>query len=235
VHIAPFFTCPAKDYSFHRVHQAVTWTVTATAIGFALPQFKWSVDGKELFSSAGAKDETVNFQVPDPGNPRVPNPGSGTMRFDWTYSTKFSRGEFGEGVLVITNDSFDGVYRLDIQVDVSELYDGDAAAIAKVPLEFEALRIVYEPQYYEDAKACEKRFQSAVPKLQKTVDLVLSRPDPAKGRDLADTITAVEAIRSEIERIGEGNPQLGAQAREYAATRLQIDGALLAKPKVGMD
>jgi hypothetical protein len=104
-----------------------------------------------------------------------------------------------------------------------------------VSLDLEALRIVYEPQYYEDAKACEKRFQSAVPKLQKTVDLVLSRPDPAKGRDLADTITAVEAIRSEIERIGEGNPQLGAQAREYAATRLQIDGALLAKPKVGMD
>ncbi len=231
-HVSPFLTCPVKRYHYHRYFQAVTQTFTATAIGFARPIFTWRFHGNLLLSSAGARDEVVTFDVPDPDHPRVPTSASGKARFDWTYTTRSAAGELPEGVLVVTNDSFDGVYHLDVKVEVAETFDGDTTVSADVTLDFESVQIVYEPQFYEDLKVCEGRFQSAVAKLHKEVDLVLDRPDPPRGRPLEETIKAVDAIRIEIAQIHQRDPQLGKQAIEYAATRLQIDPKLLVPSKV---
>jgi len=226
-HLSPFITCPEKDYSFHRVRQAVTWTVTAFPMGFALPQFKWFVNGKELFVSTDNRQEALSFEVPDPNHPRVPKAGSGNATFEWTFSTTSQRGEGTDGVLVITNDSYDGVYRLDIKVEVSELYGGEAATPVVLSLAFEGLRIAYEQRYYEDGRECERRFERAIPSLQKEVDLVLGRPDPPVGDGLAEVIRSVDAIRREIERIGQTDPELAASATEYAAARLEVEASLL--------
>ena len=85
-------------------------------------------------------------------------------------------------MLVITNDSYDGVYRLDVKVEVSELYGSEAATPVPISLTFEGLRIAYEQRYYDDGKACQRRFESAIPSLQNEVDLVLGRPDPSVGQ-----------------------------------------------------
>jgi hypothetical protein len=222
-HLSPFVTCPVKIYKYRYLNNAITWTVTAEVIGFALPQFQWFINGVELFSSADTREFTLQFDVPDPDNPLVPKPASATARFHWKYSNGASRGEFPTGVLTITNDSFDGVYHLDLEVRVKETFDGDATVSAKAALDFEALKIVYETQFYTDQKACEKRFVSAVPSLQQTVDLVLGRPDPARGRTLGETITAVDSIREEVARIAESDPQLAADAAQYAASKLEIE------------
>jgi hypothetical protein len=139
------------------------------------------------------------------------------------------------GVLTITNDSLDGVYHMDLEVRVTETFDADGAVSATASLEFEALKIVYETQFYTDQKACEKRFVAAVPSLQRTVDLVLGRPDPAKGRTLGDTITAVDSMRAEIARIDESDPHLAMQAAQYAAAKLEIEPHLLVARKLASD
>lgn len=225
--LSPFITCPVKTYGYHYLNNAVTCTITAEVIGFALPQFQWFINGVELFISEDSREFTLQFDVPDPENPLVPKQGSATARFQWKFTNGASRGELPKGVLTITNDSFDGIYRLDLEVRVNETFDADGTVSAKASLDFEALKIVYEAQFYTDQKACEKRFVSAVPSLQQTVDLVLSRPDPAKGPTLGDTISAIDSIREEIARIGESNAHLAAQAAQYAAAKLEIEPRLL--------
>jgi hypothetical protein len=130
-------------------------------------------------------------------------------------------------VLVITNDSYDGVYRLDIRVEVSELVGAEPATPVPFSLTFEGLRIAYEQSYYDDGKVCERRFERAIPSLHKEVDLVLGRPDPPVGDGLAEVIRSVDAIRTEIERIGRTDPHLAAHATEYAAARLGVEASLL--------
>jgi hypothetical protein len=234
-HLSPFINCPVKAYRYRHVNQAVTCTITAEAIGFALPQFQWFINGVELFISEDTHDFALEFDVPDPDNPRVPKPLSGTARFHWKFSNGASRGQLPAGVLTITNDSLDGVYQMDLEVRVTETFDADGTVSAKASLEFEALKIVYETQFYTDLKACEKRFVAAVPSLQQTVDLVLGRPDPAKGRTLRDTITAVDSMRAVIARIDESDPHLAMQAAQYAAAKLEIEPHLLGARKLASD
>ena len=226
-HVRPFFTCPEKDYSFHIAHRAVTWTVTATAVGFGVPRFIWSVNGTELPSPSGERDEALAFDVPDPNQPQTPKKASGDARFRWSYSDQFSR-DATENVLVITNESFDGVYHLGISVSVAETLVADAATNVTSSLTFEAKKVVYEANYYSDLIKCATRLVSEVPRLEKTIDLIPHGPDPNPQFDLARTIRAVDDIRDELRRIGETNPQLALQATEYAATRLQVEPGLLA-------
>jgi hypothetical protein len=173
--------------------------------------------------------------VPDADNPRVPKTLSGTAQFHWKYSNGASRGQLPTGVLTINNNSLNGIYHMDLEVRVNETYDADGTVSAKAFLEFEALKIVYETQFYTDQKACEEQFVSAVPSLQQTVDLVLGRPDPAKGRNLDDIITAVDSMRAEIARIGNSDPHLATQAAQYAAAKLDIEPHLLVERKLISD
>jgi hypothetical protein len=67
----------------------------------------------------------------------------------WNYADQVSRG-VQENVLVITNESFDGAYQMDLSVSVSETFVDEAAVEVDFSLIFEAERIVYESSYYAD-------------------------------------------------------------------------------------
>jgi hypothetical protein len=225
-HVRPFFMCPAKDYSYDVSFRAVTWTVTATVEGFGTPQFRWSINGTQLFSSSGAQAETLSYAVPDPNNPQVPKKASGVAHFSWSFSNVFTR-TATQSVLTITNASFEGVYNLGISVSVQEALVADTPTDVPATLTFEAEKVVYEPSYYSDGIKCETRFITEFPQLLKTINDIPRAPDPNPQYDLSQIIRAVDGIRAELKHIGEVNPKLGVQATKYAATRLQVEPGLL--------
>lgn len=230
VHVSPFIGCPAKDYVYWFVSRAVTWTIDATAIGFLVPSFRWTIHLTPLIVASGAVPVTVTFDVPQPASPRTPKASSGEGRFSYGFrdiSTKFENAS----ELTVTNLDHEGVYHLDVSVKVTETYAPDQPTVATNTISFDALAIRYEDAFYQDQRRCVDHFEHAVPLLVKQVDLVLVAPDPPPDvGSLSRLIAHVDTIRDIVGEIGRGNPSLAHDAATYAGVRLGIDPKLLLGP-----
>jgi hypothetical protein len=230
VHVSPFIGCPAKDYVYWFVSRAVTWTIDATAIGFLVPSFRWTIHLTPLIVASGAVPVTVTFDVPQPASPRTPKASSGEGRFSYGFrdiSTKFENAS----ELTVTNLDHEGVYHLDVSVKVTETYAPDQPTVATNTISFDALAIRYEDAFYQDQRRCVDHFEHAVPLLVKQMDLVLVAPDPPPDvGSLSRLIAHVDTIRDIVGEIGRGNPSLAHDAATYAGVRLGIDPKLLLGP-----
>jgi hypothetical protein len=230
VHVSPFFGCPAKDYVYWFVSRAVTWTIDATAIGFFVPSFRWTIHLTPLFVASGAVPVTVTFDVPQPASPRTPKAASGEGRFSYGFRDISTKSE-NASELTVTNLDHEGVYHLDVSVKVTETYAPDQPTVATNTISFDALAIRYEDAFYQDQRRCVDHFEHAVPVLVKQVDLVKLAPDPPPdGGSLSRLIARVDTIRDIVGEIGRGNPSLAHDAATYVGFRLGIDPKLLLGP-----
>ena len=89
VHVKPFFTCPAKDYSFQFVAYKDTVEVEVQVIGFAKPVFEWSVGGVSLVLLNGTSAATVDLDTPVPSNPAAPKRTWALLTFDYSTSEQY--------------------------------------------------------------------------------------------------------------------------------------------------
>jgi hypothetical protein len=186
-HAKPFFSCPAKDYNFSRVPQTVTHTVTADTVGFGISHFAWKIQGMPLLAGASNGTVTVPMTVPDPSHPDTPKKASGAMTFSYSQTDNGALNS-KTSTLTVTNTSFDGDYTADIAVDVTEQQEGDLNPVtASQGLDFDALTILYDAQFYIDQAACEKAFANQIrhlPRLQEQIAIIKTLPDPPSQRTL---------------------------------------------------
>jgi hypothetical protein len=224
-HVKPFFNCPAKDYSFSWVPHTVARTVTADTVGFGIPDFAWKIQGTPLVSGASNGTVTVPMTVPDPSHPDTPQKSNGTMTFTYSRSddgTLNSR----TSTLAVTNLSFDGDYTADISVDVTERQESAASPVtASQGLDFDALTILYDAQFYVDQAACEKAFENQIshlPRLQEQIAIVKTLPDPPSEQTLGRVLEATAAIRQVVEEVAERDPAHAIQLAQYVAVTLRV-------------
>jgi hypothetical protein len=229
-HVAPFFTCPAKDYAYTGVGVSVQWAVTATAIGFGRPRFTWRVNGSSVPSTGGTLSVTADVDIPNPNDPTRPAPSSGVSLFDYTDNDVNTRDTLGN-VLALWNDAHQGDYHVKIEVDVTELADPiGAPAIGSAPLDFDALYFRYDAQYYIDGQACEEAFEKAIthlPKLEQLINILHTLPDPPEGPRVAEVVDAIDQIRAEVSRAAGANEEQGEQLAEYIAGKLRVAPELI--------
>jgi hypothetical protein len=228
-HAKPFFNCPAKDYNFSRVPHTVTHTVTADAVGFGIPAFAWKIQGMPLVAGASNGTVTVPMTVPDPSHPDTPKKATGAMTF------RYSRTDNGAlnsktSTLTVTNMSFDGGYTADISVDVTEQQEGDLNPVtASQGLDFDALTILYETQFYIDQAACQKTFANQIshlPKLQEQIAIIKTLPDPSSQRTLGRVLEATAAIRQVVAEVAESDRSHATQLAQYAAMTLRVSAKI---------
>ena len=224
-HVAPFFNCPAKDYSFNRVIRAVTRSITASTVGFGVPDFAWKIQGLKQLAQNSTGKVTVPIAIPDPNNPNAPTQTTGDMTFTYTRSDSGALNST-TSTLTVTNTDFNGDYTVDISVDVTEQQEGDVNPVtAAQGLDFDALGIRYEPRYYTDQANCEKAFENAIshlPRLQQQIQIVKTLPDPPSERTLGRVLEAVVAIRSLVAEVAQSNRAHADQIAEYAAVTLGV-------------
>ena len=229
VHVFPFFGCPAKDYVYWFVSRAVTWTIDATAIGFFVPSFRWTIHLTPLFVASGAVPVTVTFDVPQPASPRTPERPAARAA-SATGSETSARNPRTRANLP-SRTWTTRLYHLDVSVKVTETYAPDQPTVATNTISFDALAIRYEDAFYQDQRRCVDHFEHAVPVLVKQVDLVELAPDPPRdGGSLSRLIARVDTIRDIVGEIGRGNPSLADDAATYVGFRLGIDPKLLLGP-----
>ena len=224
-HAKPFFSCPAKDYNFSRVPQTVTHTVTADTVGFGIPDFAWKIQGMPLLAGASNGTVTVPMTVPDPSHPDTPKKASGAMTFSYSQTDNGALNS-KTSTLTVTNTSFDGDYTADIAVDVTEQQEGDLNPVtASQGLDFDALTILYDAQFYIDQAACEKAFANQIrhlPRLQEQIAIIKTLPDPPSQRTLGRVLEATAAIRQIVAEVAESDRSHAAQLAQYAAMTLRV-------------
>ena len=233
-HVAPFFNCPAKDYSYNQVIRTVTRSVTASTVGFGVPDFVWKIQGLKQLASSSTGKVTVPMAIPDPNHPTVPKQTTGDMTFSYT------RNESGAlnsktSTLTVTNTDFNGDYTVDISCDVTEQQEGDLNPVtADQGLDFDALGIQYEPRYYSDQAACEKAFENAIshlPRLQQQIQIIKTLPDPPSERTLGRVLEAALAIRGLVAEVAKTNRTQADQIAEFAAVTLGVPRAVFVDTK----
>lgn len=224
-HVAPFFNCPAKDYNYNQVIRTVTQSVTASTVGFGVPDFVWKIQGLKQLASSSTGVVTVPMAIPDPNHPIVPKQTTGDMTFSYT------RNESGAlnsktSTLTVTNTDFNGDYTVDISCDVTEQQEGSVNPVtADQGLDFDALGIQYEPRYYSDQAACEKAFENAIshlPRLQREIQIIKTLPDPPSERTLGRVLEAAQAIRGLVADVAKTNRAQADQIAEFAAVTLGV-------------
>jgi len=234
-HVSPYLTCPQKDYAYIRVGTADTRSVVANTLGFGNPNFTWKVQGAIEFLSSGFGKAIVPTEIPDPNNPRTPT--ETTSELDYTYQrTESGQQNAKTSTLTLSNTSFDGDYTIEVSVDVTEEQEGDANPItATQRIDLSGLRIQYEKQYYVDQAACEATFEKSlagIPKLEESIDIVKTLPDPPSDRTLNRVLKAVLEIRRLVKETAKSDPAQSLRIATFAAWSLGVSRDIFSDAKV---
>jgi hypothetical protein len=232
-HVAPFFTCPAKDYNFTRFNHTLTKRVTATATGFGQPQFLWKVNKIPLGLDQGSLSTSGPVKVPGANSPTKT---TGTFDFNYIQADSFTRTELSNN-LQITNTTFEGDYIVDLRVEVKEAKDpAGAPATAETSVDFSAGSIQYSTPYYMDQAKCEKDFEhalSVVPKLETHIDVVLNLPNPPPDGYMTRVLEAIEGIRVEVEQLAEKDHAEAQRVAQFVGHKLNVPPTMFLKPSAG--
>ena len=197
VHLSPYLTCPAKDYTYSFQKTPRRLEVVATAVGFGLPRFKWHVNGHELTSASDSVIVAAKVEIGDPAHPDEPRQTTDNFGFSYTQADEFSfRGLSNR--LVIDNSSYAGRYMLDIGVTVEDRYGPAGSAYASTSACIDTYAVIYEESYYTDRARCAAKILKAVEdhnrglaEAIKVVDTLPDPPEPAFVRALLHVLTLV--------------------------------------------
>lgn len=240
VHTSPFFTCPAKDYQYFNLASTETQSITATTRGFGQPVFTWKVNGITLGSSVSNSTvwfSNVPVDIPNPADIKHPVPSIQTLACGYSDSTSLTRQALSSN-LTIWNKEYAGTYNIEVEVEVTEKKDaGKNPTVARTHVSLVGSIIQFDYQYYRDQEACESVFErelSHVPRLQQSVNLVKNAPDPPPGW-LDRVITAVEALKVELQQEHGRNPGLASDVARYVAERLRISPRVLLDREQGAE
>jgi hypothetical protein len=233
-HVQPFFNCPAADYPYNVYGWRVTQTVTATTRGIGLPTFQWRVNGKLLTGGgSGASGDTVSAQVdvPDPQRPGLPQHQTETFIFDYEIKDIFDAAG-GRSALTVTNRGRHGDYRLDIQVEADETSVPTGAVTAKQSLTLRTRTIEYGGGYGADQERCEKAFERAIAgrvRVQESLNLLFTLPDPPPPGYLTKVLEAVAHIQEELARLAATDHATAAKIARYAAIQAGVPAHVFLK------
>ena len=137
--------------------------------------------------------------------------------------------------LTVTNMSFDGDYTADISVDVTEQQEGDVNPVtASQGLDFDALTILYEAQFYIDQAKCEKAFANQIshlPRLQAQIAIIKTLPDSPSQQTLGRVLEATAAIRQLVAEVAKRDRSHAAQLAQYAAVTLRVPAKVFFQPE----
>jgi len=223
-HLAPFFTCPAKDYRYWEFTRSDAWKIIASATGFGQPKFQWKVNGVPLLSTSGDLQLNTAYAVPDPNHPSQPQPAAGLFHFAFASADSLTRDALSSA-LTLTSLSVGGSYDLQVTAEVSETVAGEGPASATQSVGFETRVVIYEPQYYADQENCEKEFVSKLnhlPRLQQHIEILKTLPDPPPPGVMRSILEQVAAVREEVNRLADTDPRLAHAAARYVALVLNV-------------
>jgi hypothetical protein len=203
VHVRPFFSCPERDYLHFLDRYQRQLDVVVSTVGFAEPQFSWTVNGMRLIGHSGTATVTAHarFDVPEsPGNPRA---ATEPFTFTWSTADEFSWQGLSHR-LVLRNVTRDGHVRLDLTVAVTDAAltsDPDTTDITSTVLD--ASTVFYEQAYYDDGARCANALTAAVEShsrgLARAVDLVRTLPDPPPPWVADALVEALASVRAEVD------------------------------------
>ena len=176
-HVSPFVTCPAKDYTYRYINHAVTWTIDATAIGFLVPGFQWTIHLTPLIVASNTVPVTVAFDVPQPATRQPPRRPSAPVASAISSRTSAAN-PATRAVLLSPTWTTTASIIWTCQSRSPRRFSPDHPTVAKATIDFDALDIRYEDAFYQDQRNCVTRFEHAIPALVKQVNLVAVAPDP---------------------------------------------------------
>jgi hypothetical protein len=206
VRVRPFLNCPEQDYRYVLDRQRRQLDAVVSTVGFAKPQFSWTVNGVRLLGSSGTETVTADahFDVPEsPGNPKA---ATESFTFTWTTADEFSWQGLNHR-LVLRNVTRDGHVRLDLAVAVTDAaLTGDPDTTETTSTVLDASTVIYEQAYYEDRGRCARQLQDTVEShnrgLARAVDLVRTLPDPPPPWVAGTLVEALASVRAEVESAG---------------------------------
>lgn len=208
VHLSPFITCPAKDYTYSGQKTPRRLEVVATAVGFALPRFKWRVNGHELTWASDSVIVAAKVEIDDPAHPDEPKRTTDNFGFSYTHADEFSFSGLNNR-LVIENSSYAGRYMLDIEVTVEDRYGPAGSTHASTSARIDTYAVIYEESYYTDRERCAAKTLKAVEdhnrglaEAIKVVDTLPDPPEPEFMRALLHVLTLMshEVVSSDAEQ-----------------------------------
>lgn len=227
VHIAPFFNCPARDYRYTVDRRPRQLDLVVGTVGFAQPQFRWTVNGVALPQANGSEtvDATTCYDVPaQPGAPTA-----ATEPFSFTYG---DADEFSwQGLshrLVLRNVTRYGHVQLTFTVSVTDAAGPADATTATVSTIVDASSVVYEQAYYDDRERCAREVRDTVEAhnrgLAQQLDRVSTLPDPPPPDVAAALLGALAQVRRELDA-GQTDPEVAMAAARLLAGQLGVPEA----------
>ena len=233
VHLSPFIGCPEQDYAYSVVATPRRLEVLATAVGFALPRFKWHINGRALTWASDSVTVPAKVSIDDPAHPDVPQLTTEDFAFSYTHTDELSFAGLSNR-LVIENSSYGGHYALEIQVSLEDQFNPAESASTSATMNtlMDTLAVIYEQRYYMDRTRCAARIGKAVNDhargLAKVIDLVKTLPDPPEPAVVRALLDALTAVRQELTG-GGADQQVARDAAHLVADQLGVQVNVLIK------
>jgi len=206
VRVRPFVTCPEQDYRYVIERRPRRLDVVVSTVGFANPQFSWTVNGVRLVGSSGEVTVTADARFDVPQRPDSPTAGTEPFTFDWDTTDEFSWQGLNHR-LTLHNVTREGHVRLDLSVAVTDAaLVGEPDTMATTSTVLDASTVVYEQAYYNDRERCARQVRDVVEShnrgLAHAVDLVRTLPDPPPSWAAYVLVAALASVRAEVESGG---------------------------------
>ena len=228
-HVKPFFTCPAKDYTYEFAAHRDSARVEVQVIGFAQPLFQWRVGSETLpaamggASPSGSSSLTADVDAPDPAKPGEPAHLRALLNFDYAVNNRFTTDSMSS-VLEVSNLSYAGTYSFDVELTVTEARTDVGAISLPLRVKLKALEVVYEPAFYADQMRCASAFDRAAisPNVRRVLQLVKSLPDPPPPDSRHVIVEAVLALQAELLALPERDHHATKSLVHYVSSILQV-------------
>lgn len=220
-----FIGCPIKPYQYTIFAMRNTVKVTATAIGFGIAQFVWTVNGITATDGASIQPAVLVFR-PDPELANGGTSSSEGVLLDVSVS-----GQGSVLTLTLGDPAFNAQAHLTIAVTANDAFDNPASTTtATVGTNIATEVVQFEPSYYQDARRCAQAFigrlqhKVAPPfdHLAQAIAIILTLPDPPPP-EFQRVILVLEQIAFLAQRLPTGFPsETLEQLQQFLARRLAI-------------
>jgi hypothetical protein len=232
VHLAPFFSCPAKDYSYRKYEYSETQTITATAIGFGQPQFQWRVNGKALPFQSGTLQVEASLAILNPNDPHTPSRTTGLFAFDYQSDNVFTQQSLSN-TLTLTSSSREGSYDVVIEAAVAEGFGNFSnQTTTSQTITFDTVTILYDPPFYDDQQHCIASFEKSMHngvRIHEYMQLIKTLPDPPSPFALQKIMRASHGLRDEIVALSQRDHATAVKVARFVAAQLGITSEFLLK------
>ncbi len=229
VHISPYFTCPAKDYSYTIANTPRLDHCIATVYGFAEPQYAWKVNGT-VIDAPRVITTTTTVLIDNPGDPSKPASTTQTVQILCRPKTIQPAYLGMQGGLDLYCYSTPGHVLANVEVSVTEQYAGGTGTTTSSRVTTIDQQILqYEPQYYIDKSACLRSFWEHVMDIAnryaKSKHLFIWQTLPDPGPDFVTALRVVDEFRAAMAEIEQDHPREAQQLRSMVASMLHTSPA----------